>query len=87
MASKDRFEAWPKDVQATVMEAAEEAVKETNSENEVHEEEYEKIVKEKGMEIYEVDREPLMPFVESVYDNWRDQYGAEMINKIQELGE
>jgi len=87
MGSQDRFESWPEEVQVAVIESAEEAIEETNKENEVHEEDYEEILKEKGMEIYEVNRESLIPLVESVYDSWIDQYGAEMFNKIQELGE
>ena len=87
MASKDRFDSWPEDVQVAVMEAAEEAIMETNKENEVHEADYEEILKEKGMEIHEVDREQFVPLVEEVYEDWIDQYGDEMLNKIQALAE
>lgn len=87
MASKDRFDSWPEDIQIAVMEAAEEAIHETNLENEVHETDYEEVLEEKGMEIHEVDREQFVPLVENVYQNWIDQYGDDMLNKIQALAE
>ncbi|GAB3062624.1 TRAP transporter substrate-binding protein [Virgibacillus ainsalahensis] len=87
MASKDRFNSWPEDVQIAVREAAQEAVHETNQENEVHEEEYEEILEEKGMEIHEVDREPFKERVDSVYQEWKEKYGDDMLNKIQGMDE
>ncbi|MFB4162410.1 TRAP transporter substrate-binding protein [Alteribacillus sp. JSM 102045] len=87
MASKDKFNSWPEDVQTAVLEASEEAMAETNEENEVHEKEYEELLKEEGMEIHQVNKEPFREKVESVYQNWREKHGDKMLNKIQSLAE
>lgn len=87
MASQEKFNSWPEEVQKAILEASEESLAKTNAENEVHEKEYEELVKEKGMKFHEVDKEPFREQVESVYQNWIDKHGNEMLNKIQELAE
>ncbi|WP_181351207.1 TRAP transporter substrate-binding protein [Thalassobacillus sp. CUG 92003] len=88
MASKDRFDSWPEDVQKAILESGEQAIEVTNEENEVHEEKYENILKEeKGMQVHEVDKEPFKEKVEVVYEDWIDEYGNEMLKKIQSLEE
>lgn len=87
MGSKDKFESWPEDVQTAIIEAADEAVKEINKENENNVENYENILTEQGMKIHEVDQEPFKQKVEGVYQDWRLNHGDEMLNKIQDLAE
>lgn len=87
MASKDRFESWPEDVQQAIMEASEEALAKTNAENEVNEEKYEEVLLEEGMEIHEVDTGPFQEQVEGVYEEWIDKHGSDMLRDIQALAE
>ncbi|MFZ4451197.1 TRAP transporter substrate-binding protein [Salibacterium aidingense] len=85
MASKEQFDSWPEDVQTAVLEAGEEAMDEINKENEVHEAEYEELLEEEGMKIHEVDKEPFKEAIDSVYQNWTEDNGDEMLKEIQAL--
>lgn len=85
MASKQTFEQLPEDVQQIIAEAVEEAVQEINAQNRQNDEEFEAKLEEKGMTIYEVDREPFKEYVQEVYDNYISQHGDELVNGIMEL--
>ena|SRR5690625_2721085 len=87
MASQDRFESWPEDVQQAIVDSAEQAVIEINKENEVNEAEYEKLLEAEGMEIHEVDRTLFRDMVSAVYDEWEDRHGGEMLQEILEMTE
>lgn len=87
MASQQRFNQLPKDIQQIVIESAEEAMVSVNEQNEKNDAEYEVKLKEKGMQFNDVNKELFKDLVQPVYDNWVDKHGDELLNKIKALEE
>ena len=83
-SSKDNFEALPEDIQEIMIEAAQEAADYMNPINREEEGNYEALLKEEGMTINEVDREPFKEHVSEVYEEFINEYGDKYFNGIEE---
>lgn len=85
MGSKQTFDQLPEDVQQIITEAAQEAVAYINPINREKESEFEGILEEKGMTIYDVDQKPFKQHVQQIYDKFTSEHGDQIFNGINAL--
>ncbi len=74
--SKALFDSFPADIQIALIEAAEEARDYQRVLSVEYDEDCLKQIKEKGMEILEVDKPAFQKAVQPVYEQFKDQYGG-----------
>jgi TRAP-type C4-dicarboxylate transport system substrate-binding protein len=67
------------------MEAALEAGEYKNELTREQEEEVARKLRDEGVTFVEVDRSAISRTMQPLYDNWEDQYGAEIRNKVEDF--
>lgn len=84
-ASKKRFETWPEDVQIAIAEAANEANHYIFTKTKEEMADYVEKLKEKGMEINEVDKEAFKKSAVNTQNKYKQIYGEELFNSIKNI--
>lgn len=85
LASKQQFDKLPKDVQDKIRQAARESMKYCREVSTAQAEASLKLMKEKGIQVNEVDKEAFRKATREVYEKFKKVYGEQLVSEIEKV--